>query len=400
MDFLKKLFSRTRSAPPGPAPFWGDAFGALGGPEAPAQRWRVASEDLPKLDLGLRQRGLEAQSHPKGRWSSDLRVAYLKELPDKDWLLVLAGHRVEELSEGLRFEARVPMRAAEEDATVLEPEGVENPQVIWHMGLPKNWRDRCDGEERQRVEAHASLESKLPERRCSGASALARLELLDRAPWVERAVVFWEESEGRADLPLMTLFMRELDWLQAAEDPIVDSLLALMHLLAQENASLQALVHELPQPRSAFGHSREQLLETVPTEVAAAAAGLAPAGRKGYAGPGRYEAALRQVQDTTTRAALRVEAAQVMLERYEGGWSPTALHDVSDLLRDTLYFYADGRNPVGRAGALVLMARTQTAMGDKDSARKSLEEAAECVIDERGLPRDPDLAQEILKRLG
>ncbi|MCB9763355.1 MAG: hypothetical protein H6739_26550 [Alphaproteobacteria bacterium] len=393
-------FFRRSKEPPEARPFWADAFNAPDGPPTPIIRVAIPTGFRHALGIALTQRGFEVLQGDLLRWRSPLRIAFLLPIPgDSRDLVVFAGHRMTELVEALVHESRLPLVSGDELADAVVPREFKSRERAWHIGLPSNWTDLCEGEDRQRVEAITAFESRYSERRAAGAATLARLEIFDRGPWVERAVVAWEESSGGGDISIAALLLHELTWLAQSGDPLADPVRALLHLMVTEREGLVAVVRGVPRPTSAAGLSRQYLMEQVPTMVAAAAAGVPPDRREGYAGPGRYESALRTVQDSNTRAALRVEAAQVMLARYDSGWNPRALEEVIVLLDDALYNYPAGGHPIARAQALILLSRARRGLGDGDAARALLEEAGQLIVDERGLPRDEKLAREILSRL-
>lgn len=395
---FRRFFKRS-SQPTVAEPYWPGALGAPKGPAAPILRLQMNEKYLRRLGVALVQRGMRPMEGDGHRWRSTMRAVYARSLPDSSrMLVVLAGNRKEELLQGLQLEAGLLIRPGDDVAGRLESDELQHPERVWHIGLPSNWRSVCDGEARQIAEARERIRSRYPDRRCSGASTLARLQLMDRGPWVEEAIVSWEASSGRGDLAIATLFAHELSWLRMAKDPLARPLHRFLWALAQDREAVQVLLSDLGDPPKLSAEQRSTLLAQVPAQVAAAAMGVHPERREGFAGEARYREALNQIQDMSTRAALRVEAADVLLEMYGSGWNVPRLEGVLELLQAALTQFADGQ-PTSKARTLILQARALEGLHRFDVARTSLEDAAKLILDHNGRPRDPQLAREILLSL-
>ncbi len=393
-------FFRRKETPRVAEPLWAEALGGAGGPSAPVLMFVLDSRYIPALDIALRQRSLAPVEGPQLRWAGPMRSAMAVPLRRGGYdLVALVGHRMEDLAQGLRLEAGLPLEPGEAHAGDAAPEGVSQAERSWYVGLPSNWRDQIANDERQLHEARAFLESRFPERRVAGASTLARLEPFDRARWVEHGVVAWEESSGRADLAFAGLLMHEHSWLHAADDPLAPKVHALLWHLGEQDQTVSPLARKIGLRPSVASIGGQRLSQEVPAEVAAAAAGLPPDRREGYAGEARYLLALEQIQDVPTRADLRVEAAEAMLARYGSGWNPARLHEIIETwLNPALQSYGNKRTG-SRAQALLLLGRAWGGLGDAAKRRQALEDAARVAVDERGRPVDADLARAILAEL-
>jgi hypothetical protein len=335
------------------------------------------------LDVCLQQRNL--LPHGPGRWRSRTRVACLEPTPEGD-VLLLAGYRIDELVDGLRLEAGLPL---------IDAEGFLPGQERFEVGLPSDWRERTTDEDRQRREARTYCESGDPGRQVAGASTLARLELFDRGPWVEEAVVAWERCVGgRGDLAMLGLCSHELRWLQAARDKLTPRLLGFMWAISAQNAQVASIAQRLG-PRPDLDETNEQLLERVPRELAAAAAGLRRRERAGYAGFPRYAAELAECEDTQRQAALLVQACDVLMRRYGSGWMPGRIEEIGDLLEQALSLLHAERSPKSRAYALYRLAEVRRLLGLVELAQFAREEALDLLDDGQGGYLDQRLAQAI-----
>lgn len=395
---LKRWLSRVAPPPPEPEGLWPDALGAHEGALAPLCRWALPLGLEGALDVALRQRGLMPAPDRADRWQSPLRVAWTMPLPGAGLdLLVLAGHRLGELVDGLALEAGLPLEEAEPWLPHLQ--GVAAGSAPWRVYAGLDWGDRCAAEEEQLREHRRVLaESRRPERRVAAAGALARMTLLDRGRWVEHAVVAWEQSTGFADLPFTLLLLHELRWLELAQDPLAPRVRALLAGLAEQDPNLAPLVRRHGILAEPGDEPLELLAVEVPVELAAAAAGLPPEQRAGYAGEARYTQVLAEVADRNTRAELCLEAAEALLARYTP-WAPERLAEAEALVLDALGAWPAPSHPVARSRGLLTLARAREAQGQWPARQQALDEAAALMVDGWGRPRDPGLARELLLEL-
>ena len=296
---------------------------------------------------------------------------------------MLAGYRIDELVDGLRLEAGLPL---------LDAEGFLDDDGRYQVGLPSDWRERTEDEERQRREAHAYLDSGDPGRRVAGASTLARLELFDRGPWVEEAVVAWERCQGgRGDLPMLGLCSHELRWLLVAKDKLAPRLMGFMWAVADQNHNVAAIAQRQG-TRPLLMESDQELLERVPRELAGAAAGLRRRERAGFAGFPRYADELEHCNDPRQRAVLLLQASDVLLQRYGSGWRPGRVEDIGELLQEALTLLPGARNPKSRAYALYRLAEVRQLLGLGELAQFARDEALDLLDDGQGGYLDAALA--------
>ena len=340
------------------------------------------------LDVCLQQRNLVP--HGPGRWRSGTRVALLEPTPEGD-VLMLAGYRIDELVDGLCLEAGL---------SLIDAEGFLPDQDRYEVGLPSDWRERTTDEDRQRREARTYCESGVPGRQVAGASTLARLELFDRGPWVEEAVVAWERCVGgRGDLPMLGLCSHELRWLQAGHDKLAPRLIGFMWAVSDHNANVSAIAQRQAS-RPMLAESPAELRERVPRELAAAAAGLRRRERSGYAGFPRYAYELSRCEDTQRQAALLVQACDVLMRRYGSGWMPGRIEEIGDLLEQAVTLLRGDRNPKSRAYALYRLAEIRRLLRKGELAQFAREEALDLLDDGQGGCLDASLAQAILDDAG
>jgi hypothetical protein len=376
---------------------WPDAFGAPGGEPAPARFLvRELGEDRHArssraLECALLQRGLKAVEGAPGRWQGGPRVAFTHPLRKNRELLVLAGHRVDELARGLIHEACLPLsdgRDAVEEQGLLE---------ATQVGLPKRWRELKRAEEEQIEEALVGMASEDHPRRTASAATLARLEMLDRGPWVEHAVVSWELGGYKADLAFSSLCQYEMAWLRVARDPLADRVLGLMWALSENNWAIEPIARRAG-PKPDLGIPAQTLAEQVPTELAAAACGVPTRHRRAFKGAASYEAMIRSQEDPAMQAVVALRAVGEILPRYASGWHKPRLDQLRELaLQATNHFGAE--HPKMRALALASLADVEDAAGMDVSAEPLRRQALVVLRQPDGHFRDEGLAKRLKGRL-
>ena len=330
--------------------------------------------DTLALGACLVQRNLLPSEEP-GHFKGHTRLAHVE--PGWAWF---AGHRVEELIAGLRDEAGLTL--VEEDCTDL-------------VRAPTDWRERISDEDRQRREAHVYVESGDPARRAAGASTLARLELADRGPWVEEAVVGWEMHDtGGADLAFASLCVHELRWLRLAHDKLAPRLLGFLWWLASQNANLLPIARRAGD-RPPFEEDPREL----PNEMAAAAMGIRRRSRASWVGPARLLAQAEASRDTKVQASRLLQAGIVLVQRYGSGWRRERLEDARDLMGRAVQLLDPNDMPKSRALALAQCAEAEDALGEAERAQFMRAEALDLLDDGYGGYLDQRLGEILEEKL-
>lgn len=387
-----------------PEPSWPEALGEAGGEDAPCVFLLFESgladrhqRTLRALQCALLQRGMEEVEGRADRWQGGLRAAFTEPVASGKHLLVLAGHRVDELAEGLRLEAGLPLVPGANAALELGRKrggGLE----VFRVGLPGRWRQLIRAEQEQIEEATAALDSKDAARTTAAASTLARLEFFDRGPWVELAVVCWEQAGYAADLALASLCLHELRWLRVARDPLAERVVAFLWALSDNNWSVEAIARRCG-PRVDLGVHPQTLAEEVPTELAAAACGVPTRQRRHWRGAASFEAMLQAQSDPRMRAVVALKAVQGILPRYISGWNPARLSQLRLLAMQATDEFGPEHHPKMRALAMASLADIEGAAGDEAKADGLRRQALRLLRLPDGRFRDEGLAKQLKGRL-
>ena len=330
-----------------------------------------------------------------GRFASPTRAALVVEAPEGT-LVVLSGDRVNDFHAGLRGEAGLPLFPDQRLARMISGGSLD----VWRVNKPRDWRDRLAGEDRQRREAHIYVQSDIAARRCAGASTLARLDLADRGPWVEDAVIAWQQdTSSGADLSFAGLCTHELRWLREAQDKLAPRLLGFLHAMAGENANL-APIALAAGPRPDLDEDADELLERVPNELAAAAAGIRRRKRATWVGPGRLLAEANATVDTRKKASAMLRAGLVLARRYASGWRKERLEDAVELIGQAVKLLEPHDMPKTMAFALARSAEVWDMLEESELSRFDRERALDLLDDGHGGVLDEGLAQELNELLG
>lgn len=331
--------------------------------------------DTLALGACLVQRNLVPGDEP-GSFRSHTRVAQLER--GCAWF---AGHRIDDLVAGLRHESGLEL--ADDDCSDI-------------VRAPSGWRERTSDEDRQRREAHAYVHSGDVARRAAGASTLARLELDDRAPWVEEAVVAWElHDSGGADLAFAGLCVHELRWLRLAHDKLASRLLAFLWFLASENANILPIARRAgPEPDFAEDP------RVVPNEMAAAAAGIRRRSRSTWLGPARLMHLAETTRDPKQQASYLLRAGMVLGQHYGSGWKRDKLEDALALMGRSVQLLDGHDMPKSRALALSQCAGVEDLLGRAERADFLRAEALELLDDGYGGYLDTTLGELLAEKLG
>jgi len=329
--------------------------------------------DVLALGACLVQRNMIPET--PGAFRSHTRAAQVE--PGWAWF---TGHRVDELIQGLR------------DESGLQLIDDECPDLV---RAPSDWRERTSDEDRQRREAHAYVDSGDPARRAAGASTLARLELADRGPWVEEAVVAWEIHEGAgADLAFAGLCVHELRWLRLAHDKLAPRLLAFLWWLASDNANLLPIARRVGAKPDVFDDPK-----SVPNEMAAAAAGIRRRSRSQWLGPARLLHRADHTRDPKQQASLLLRAGMGLMQRYGSGWRPERVEDAVAVIGRAVQLLDANDMPKSRALALAHCAEAEDALGHADRAEFLRAEALDLLDDGYGGYLDQSLGEALVAKL-
>ncbi|MCP4915532.1 MAG: hypothetical protein GY913_01285 [Proteobacteria bacterium] len=325
-----------------------------------------------------------------GRFASPTRAVLVVEAPEGT-IVIISGERVNDFHAGLRGEAGLPLFPDQRLARVISGGSLE----AWRVNRPRDWHDRIAGEDRQRREARIYVQSDIPARRCAGASTMARLDLADRGPWIEDAVVAWEQdTSGNADLSFAGLCIHELRWLREAQDKLAPRLHAFLFALAGQNHNLMPIAMSAG-PCPELDESPDELLERVPNEMAAAAAGIRRRKRAAWVGPGRLLAEANATTDTRKKAGAMLRAGLVLARRYSSGWRRERLEDAVELIGQAVKLLESHEMPKTIAFALARSAEVWDMLEETELAQFDRERALDLLDDGEGGLLDAELAEEL-----